>query len=45
MAKLEAALEPGTLVDWASRDPSLQYLRDQKHDAFGDLLKLYTSRI
>ena len=35
---------PVTLVEWAGKDPSSQYLREQQADAFSALLNRYTSR-
>jgi hypothetical protein len=38
LAKLECALEPGDLAEWASNDRALAFLKQQRTDAFAALL-------
>jgi hypothetical protein len=42
IAKLECALEPGDLVEWATLDLSLCYLREQRATEFEEVLRRYT---
>ncbi len=42
ITELECALEPGDLVAWARRDLALKYLREQRGNAFEEVLTRYT---
>lgn len=42
ITELEYALEPGDLVTWAERDLALSYLKEQREDAFKEVLRRYT---
>ena len=39
LAKLECALEPGDLIEWARRDPSFDYLKQERTADFNALVK------
>jgi hypothetical protein len=42
ITELECALEPGDLVAWARRDLALEYVREQRGNAFEEVLTRYT---